>query len=357
MAVLEIATPTRTYPIVITHNAVPFAFDFAPLVSKQVLIVSNNTVAELYLSALQVQLQALDCQVAVCLLPDGEVYKTQESVNQIYDALLAQRFGRDCTLLALGGGVIGDMTGFAAASFMRGVRFIQLPTTLLAQVDSSVGGKTGINHALGKNMIGAFWQPTAVLTDVAVLHTLPKREFAAGMAEVIKYGCISDDGFLTWLDTHAPQIINQDREILAELIYRACQYKARIVALDETEQGVRAYLNFGHTFAHAIETYMGYGNWLHGEAVAAGMVLAARLSMQRGQLTLTAYNTLVALLQRFDLPTKPPAIAPEEFIRLMGYDKKTQAGKLRFVLLNGLGNAYLADDVSDTALHTLLTTE
>lgn len=345
--ILTVTTPTNTYPIIIGGQ-----FDPSVIRGKQVLIVSNDTVAPLYLSALQAKLTDFDVQV--CILPDGEHYKTQDSINAIYDVLMTHHFGRDCTLIALGGGVIGDMTGFAAASFMRGVDFIQIPTTLLSQVDSSVGGKTGINHPLGKNMIGAFWQPTAVFIDPTCLATLPKREFAAGMAEVIKYGCIMDRAFLDWLLNNQAAILAQESTILAEMIYRSCAYKAKIVGMDEKEQGVRAYLNFGHTFGHAIETHMGYGNWLHGEAVAAGMVAAAQLSKLEGMIDDTDYQFLLNILQVFELPTVSPEIALEIWLDLMGHDKKVKAGKLRFVLLQGLGQAVVTDKFNKTALYTVL---
>lgn len=336
------------------NNGYPIAIgagvwtDLPNYVGDDVLVVSSQSIAKIYLALL---LSILDGRrVVACVLPDGEAYKTQDSVNTIYEALLNARFGRDCTLVALGGGVVGDMTGFAAATFMRGVGFVQIPTTLLAQVDSSVGGKTGINHALGKNMIGAFWQPLAVLTDTATLDSLPDVHFFAGMAEVIKYGCIMDRAFLSWLIEHAAAIMAKDTQILSQMIYRACQHKAHIVALDEKEQGVRAHLNFGHTFGHAIETYMGYGNWLHGEAVAAGMVLAARLSVLRGFISQGELDLLRRLLTLFHLPTTPPAIATDEFIALMGYDKKAKQGRPRFVLLTALGAAKVFADVTDEEL-------
>lgn len=347
--ILCVTTQSRSYPIVIGDGALKTLSDY---VSGDVLIVSQQPIACDYLEPVLATLEGH--RVMTCLLPDGEKFKTQDSINRIYDALLQGRFGRDCTLVALGGGVVGDMAGFAAATFMRGVGFVQLPTTLLAQVDSSVGGKTGINHPLGKNMIGAFWQPLAVLADTATLNSLPNDHFCAGMAEVIKYGCIMDKDFLFWLKDHSCAIINKDSNVLSQMIYRACQYKARIVALDEKEQGVRAYLNFGHTFGHAIETHMGYGNWLHGEAVAVGMVLAAKLSQQRGMIGQTEIDTLIDLLTLFGLPTKPPVIPSDVFINLMGYDKKVQAGRLRFVLLKALGQACVVADVSDDDLRRLL---
>lgn len=362
---LKVNAASHSYPIMITQNIItdnkiiskkqsPLV-QLVPYLTKQVMIVSNDTIAPLYLDCLERSLKVIEgLTLARCILPDGECYKTQDSVNKIYDALMQANFGRDCTLIALGGGVVGDMVGFAAASFMRGVNFVQIPTTLLAQVDSSVGGKTGINHPLGKNMIGAFWQPCCVFSDMAVLKSLPEREFAAGMAEVIKYGCIMDKAFLSWLMDHKDAINAKDSAVLAKMVYRCCQYKADIVACDEKEQGVRAYLNFGHTFAHAIETHMGYGVWLHGEAVAVGMVQAARLSYLHGLIDEQDCDFLWSLLQAFHLPTIPPKIDSQDYLRLMGRDKKVQAGKIRFVLLKALGQAMITDEVSEDYLMQVL---
>lgn len=338
-----------SYPIIIGEEAWASISEY---ISADVLVVSSQNIAQYYLDGLMHHLDGH--RVVTCLLPDGERYKTQDSVNIIYQALLQARFGRDCTLVALGGGVVGDMVGFAAATFMRGVNFLQLPTTLLAQVDSSVGGKTGINHPLGKNMIGAFWQPKAVLADTATLASLPDNHFFAGMAEVIKYGCIMDKTFLWWLKEHALAITNKDSTILSQMIYRSCQYKSQIVTLDEREQGVRAHLNFGHTFGHAIETCMGYGAWLHGEAVAAGMVLAAKMSLLRGLITQDELDLLCELLTLFHLPTTPPAIPADDFISFMGYDKKAKQGRPRFVLLTALGAAQVFSDVTDAELYQVL---
>lgn len=349
---LMVETKPKSYPIFVGHHT---QLELAPYIhGKQVLIVSNETVAPLYLQKIQSYLT--DFEVQTCILPDGEQYKNQDSINAIYDVLMTHHFGRDCTLIALGGGVVGDMTGFAAASFMRGVNFIQIPTTLLSQVDSSVGGKTGINHPLGKNMIGAFWQPLAVFLDMSVLATLPKREFSAGMAEVIKYACIMDGAFLDWLLDNKTAIMAQNPEILAQMVYRSCAYKAKIVAMDEKEQGVRAYLNFGHTFGHAIETYMGYGNWLHGEAVAVGMVQAAALSCLEGRLDKASYFKLIQSLEAFDLPVQVPNIPMDKMLELMGHDKKVKSGKLRLVLLNQLGEALVTDDFEVQSLHRVLST-
>ena len=285
------------------------------------------------------------------MLPDGEQYKNLDTLSVIYDRLLAEGHNRSTTIIALGGGVVGDVAGYAAASYQRGVNFIQLPTTLLSQVDSSVGGKTAINHALGKNMIGAFWQPGAVLIDIDTLHSLPPRELAAGLAEVIKYGLIGDEPFYRWLHEHLPQVQALEEGPISEAIERSCSNKARIVAQDEREGGVRALLNFGHTFGHAIEGAQGYGNWLHGEAVAAGMVQATRLSVTECGLPAEELEPLVALLQRAGLPVAPPAeMTPDTFLEYMARDKKVIDGRLRLVLLDAIGSACVSDRVSTQRL-------
>ena len=357
---LTVHTQSHDYPIVIieetaTENAAidnkTMASQITPyIVGQQVLIVTNETVAPLYLKALQ---QALEAQftVRVCVLPDGEQYKNQTSINQIYDALMSAHFNRDVTLIALGGGVVGDMTGFAAASFMRGVNFIQIPTTLLSQVDSSVGGKTGINHPQGKNMIGAFWQPQMVLADMSTLKTLPARELSAGLAEVIKYALIMDVDFLTWLEQNLPAMMILDLAVLGEAVKRCCEYKANTVAQDERESGVRALLNFGHTFGHVIETHEGYGNWLHGEAVAAGMVQAAELSQKIGWLTCDEVARVKRVLALANLPITPPPIEVQTALGLMGHDKKVKDGQIRLILLKSLGKAVITSDF-DTQLLT-----
>ena len=341
---LQVHTASHTYPIIIQDSADrPFDFDFSPFIKgKKVLIVTNDTIARLYLEALKLVLVNI-CEVDVCILPDGECYKNQHSIDVIYDHLMRGHFGRDSTLIALGGGVIGDMTGFAAASFMRGVNFIQVPTTLLAQVDSSVGGKTGINHPLGKNMIGAFWQPALVFADLATFATLADVEFAAGMAEVIKYALIMDRDFLDWLEANHASIRAKDSHILAQMVRRCCAYKAQIVAQDEKESGRRALLNFGHTFGHVIETHQGYGTWLHGHAVAVGMVQAATLSARMGLINDADVARIVRILLSFDLPITPPPIAVADALSLMGHDKKVKAGKIRLVLLRALGDAFVTD--------------
>ncbi|MFV0276175.1 MAG: 3-dehydroquinate synthase [Parahaliea sp.] len=321
---------------------------------RQVVLVSNATVAPLYAPRL---LSALGerALVSEVVLPDGEQYKTLEHLQRIFDRVLEDGHNRNTTFIALGGGVVGDMTGFAAACYQRGVDFIQVPTTLLSQVDSSVGGKTGVNHPLGKNMIGAFYQPRAVLIDTDTLHTLPPRELAAGLAEVIKYGLICDAGFYNWLKDNMPRLLAREEAVLAEAIERSCACKARVVAADEREGGLRAILNLGHTFGHAIETHQGYGNWLHGEAVAAGMVLAARLSASRGRITAAEVDELVALQRGMGLPVAPPpGMGYEDFRTLMARDKKALDGRLRLVLLSAVGAAEVVDDVSETELKGLL---
>ena len=350
---LTVQTQSHDYPIIITENS-DLASQVSPYISgQQVLIVTNETVAPLYLKALQEPLEA-QFTVKVCVLPDGEQYKNQQSINKIYDVLMAAHFNRDVTLIALGGGVIGDMTGFAAASFMRGVNFIQIPTTLLSQVDSSVGGKTGINHPQGKNMIGAFWQPQMVLADMNTLKTLPARELSAGLAEVIKYALIMDAEFLTWLEHNLPAMMALDLAVLGEAVKRCCQYKADIVAQDERESGIRAVLNFGHTFGHVIETHEGYGNWLHGEAVAAGMVQAAELSQKIGWLTAGEVDRVKRVLLLANLPITPPSITVQTALNLMGHDKKVKHGQIRLILLKSLGKAVLTNDFEQNLLIDVL---
>jgi 3-dehydroquinate synthase len=320
---------------------------------KQVMVVSNETVAPLYLEACRAALAGFHHEAVI--LPDGEQYKTLDVMNRIFDALLRRRFDRRCTLVALGGGVVGDMAGFAAACYQRGVAFIQVPTTLLAQVDSSVGGKTGVNHALGKNMIGAFWQPSCVIADMRTLNTLADRELSAGIAEVIKYGLIRDADFFRWLEANVERLLARDASALAYAVARSCRNKAEVVAEDETESGVRALLNLGHTFGHAIETGMGYGTWLHGEAVAAGMVMAAELSQRLGWIDADLVERTRALLQRARLPCEGPStLASERFIELMAVDKKALAGKVRLVLLRGIGDALVTSDFSPALLREVI---
>lgn len=320
--------------------------DISPILtqvkSNQVAIITNETVAPLYLAALENKLRNSGLQCLSVILPDGEEYKTWESLNTIMDALLAARFERKATLIALGGGVIGDMTGFAAAIYQRGVPFIQVPTTLLSQVDSSVGGKTAINHPLGKNMIGAFYQPRLVIADLDVLDTLPQRELAAGLAEVIKYGLIDDLPFFEWLEANMDGLVARDKSLLAQAVAWCCSNKARIVAEDEKENGVRALLNLGHTFGHAIEGGMGYGNWLHGEAVAAGMVMAARLSEQLGWINTDDVLRVESLIERAGLPIEPPRLGVETYMSWMASDKKVEGGAIRFVLMKALGRSIIS---------------
>lgn len=356
MRTLTVELGARSYPIHIGTGLLATPDLYRPhLRGSQVMIVSNETVAPLYLDPVR---QALDgFQIREVILPDGEVYKTLDVWNRIFDALLAERFSRDCTLIALGGGVIGDMTGFAAACYQRGVDFIQVPTTLLAQVDSSVGGKTGINHPAGKNMIGAFHQPRAVIADTDTLGTLPQRELSAGLAEVLKYGFIRDAEFLDWLECHMTALMSRDPDALAQAIQRSCELKAQIVAEDEfeSESGSRALLNLGHTFGHAIETGVGYGAWLHGEAVGAGICLAAALSARLGWLAEAELARTRRLIAGAGLPTDRPAdLSPERMLELMAVDKKVLAGRLRLVLLKTLGDAVVTSEFDRDALAHVL---
>lgn len=344
----------RSYPIFIGQQLLGEKKYVAPYIKgQQVMVVSNEKVAPLYLEK---TLQGLtDFKVSTVILPDGEHYKTLETLNKIFDALLEQRFDRQCTLVALGGGVIGDMTGFAAACYQRGVNFIQLPTTLLAQVDSSVGGKTGVNHRLGKNMIGAFYQPQVVLCDTDSLNTLADRELSAGLAEVIKYGLIRDMNFFVWLEENMPKLLARDPQALAYAIERSCQNKVEIVTEDEHESGVRALLNLGHTFGHAIETGTGYGTWLHGEAVSIGTVLAATLSQKLGWISQQTLQRIKAIFISARLPVDiPHDISTETLLTLMKVDKKVRSGRVRLVLLKAIGEAVLtADYPADLLVQTL----
>lgn len=353
MHTLEVALGARSYPIHIGQGLLDQAGLLRPHIrGRQVLVVSNTTVAPLYLDRLRQTLS--DCVVAECILPDGESYKDLTHLDHIFTALLTHHFNRDCTLVALGGGVVGDMTGFAAAAYQRGVDFIQVPTTLLSQVDSSVGGKTGVNHALGKNMIGAFKQPNVVIIDTDVLSTLPDRELRAGVAEVIKYGLIRDLPFLEWLEANMPALLAREPSALAEAIRRSCENKAAVVAADELEQNdVRALLNLGHTFGHAIETGMGYGTWLHGEAVATGMLMAADLSMRMGWISAQDVQRTRVLLENAGLPVTPPTMSAEEYLQHMAVDKKVKDGQLRLVLLKQLGKAVVSRAPADLLRQTL----
>ncbi|MBF7729881.1 3-dehydroquinate synthase [Pseudomonas sp. N040] len=357
MQTLYVKLGERSYPIYIGSGILGRAQYFADhLAGKQVAVVTNQTVAPLYLDALCSALAGYD--VAVVTLPDGESYKTWETLQLIFDGLLGARFDRKSTIIALGGGVIGDMAGFAAACYQRGIDFIQVPTTLLSQVDSSVGGKTGINHPMGKNMVGAFYQPKAVVIDTDTLKTLPPREFSSGLAEVIKYGLICDEGFLAWLEHNLEQIIALQADALTEAIRRSCEAKARVVGLDERETGLRATLNLGHTFGHAIETHMGYGVWLHGEAVAAGTVMALEMSRLLGFLSSEERDRGIRLLRRAGLPVIPPVeMTAEHFLQHMAIDKKVQDGRIRFVLLRKLGEAMVVGDYPEEILHATLSAD
>jgi 3-dehydroquinate synthase len=352
---LEVALGDRSYPIHIGKGLLERADLLLPhLKRKQVAVVSNTTVAPLYMSKLLQTLTQAGVSVIEIILPDGEAYKNNETLNLIYDALLKNRCERNTTLIALGGGVIGDLTGYAAATFLRGVPFIQIPTTLLSQVDSSVGGKTGINHPLGKNMIGAFYQPKVVLADIDTLSTLPAREYSAGVAEVIKYGLIRDADFFSWLETNMHQLMALNEDVVKYAIYRSCQNKAEVVVADEHEAGERALLNLGHTFGHAIENAMGYGVWLHGEAVAAGTMLAADLSQRLGWLTSQEVSRIAALFKLANLPLNPPNLGVEKYLALMQLDKKVADGQIRLVLQQSIGKAVMTADYDKTKLHQTL---
>ncbi len=338
----------RSYPITIAAGLFNDAAAFWPLkAGDPAMLVTNETLAPLYLTPLRQRLEEAGVKVDQVILPDGEQYKTLAVMDQVFTALLQKPHGRDTTLVALGGGVIGDLTGFAAASYQRGVRFIQVPTTLLSQVDSSVGGKTAVNHPLGKNMIGAFYQPASVVIDLDCLRSLPPRELASGMAEVIKYGIILDADFFNWLEQNLDALMALDGEALAYCIRRCCELKADVVAADERETGLRALLNLGHTYGHAIEAQMGYGNWLHGEAVAAGMVMAARTAERLGQFSAAETDRIIALLVRAGLPvTGPQEMAAQDYLPHMMRDKKVLAGELRLVLPLAIGKAEVRSGVA-----------
>jgi 3-dehydroquinate synthase len=351
MRTLEVGLADRAYPIHIGNGLLRRAGALLNAKSRErAVIVTNAVVAAHHLAPLQKALRERGMQVDVVLLPDGEAHKNGATLDDLVTRLLELRAERTTTLIALGGGVVGDIAGFAAAIYQRGIPFVQVPTTLLAQVDSSVGGKTGINHPLGKNMIGAFWQPRAVLIDTDCLTTLPDRELRAGMAEVIKHGAIRDAEFFAWLEANVSALLAKDPAALAHAIHRSCAIKAEIVAADEREAGERALLNFGHTFGHAIEAAQGYGAWLHGEAVAAGMVCAARLSQRACALDPTDTRRLIDLLTAAGLPTAPPKIPAERWMELMQRDKKVEGGAMRFVVLERLGCAQIRDDIAKADL-------
>ncbi len=355
---LTVALDERSYPIHIGCGLLSRTELWRPHLNPKMgaVVITNTTVAPLYLDKVLATLAELGCPAFSVVLPDGEEYKSWETLNTVFDALLENRCERGTTLIALGGGVIGDLVGFAAACYQRGAPFIQVPTTLLSQVDSSVGGKTAINHPLGKNMIGAFYQPKLVLADLDTLDTLPPREMAAGMSEVIKYGLIRDLAFFSWLEQQAAGLMHRDKALLAQAVYQSCAHKAEVVARDEREAGERALLNLGHTFGHAIETGMGYGSWLHGEAVAVGTVMAALLSEQLGWLDQAAIERIKALFRRVGLPVDGPWLAAtplataQRYLELMRHDKKVSAGILRLVLLQGIGQAVVSAEANDAAI-------
>lgn len=354
MITVNVDLGERAYPINIGTGLIARTELFAPhIAGNSVTIVTNTTVDPLYGDTLRAALAPLGKRVTTVVLPDGEAHKTWQTLNLIFDALLGAQADRKTTLIALGGGVVGDMTGFAAASYMRGVPFIQVPTTLLSQVDSSVGGKTGINHPLGKNMIGAFYQPQAVIADIGELATLPERELAAGLAEVIKTAAIADAAFFDWVEANIDALNRRDPEALAIAVKRSCELKASVVAADEREGGLRAILNFGHTFGHAIEAGLGYGEWLHGEAVGCGMAMAADLSVRMQRLDEASRTRLTRLIEAARLPTRAPALGADRYMELMRVDKKAEAGAIKFILLNRLGEAAISV-VPDATVHATL---
>ncbi|MGA1589761.1 MAG: 3-dehydroquinate synthase [Methylophilaceae bacterium] len=353
MKTLTVNLGDRSYPIYIGVELLQDpALIQKHIQTKAVCIVSNTTVSKLYLSELKKSLNGY--RVIEVILEDGEQFKNADSLNQIYTVLLDSKFNRDSTIIALGGGVVGDIAGFAAASFMRGIPFLQIPTTLLSQVDSSVGGKTGINHPLGKNMIGAFYQPQAVIIDMHVLQTLDKREISAGLAEVIKYGLIWDQDFFDHLENHIEDLKNLNVMQLEQAIYRSCEIKAEVVSQDERESGLRAILNLGHTFGHAIENCLGYGEWLHGEAVGCGMVMAAQMSLAHGWINDTDFDRIRKLIQAADLPIEKPQISLHDFLAAMSLDKKNKNQDIYLVLQQGIGKAIVTKDYSFSELEKVL---
>jgi 3-dehydroquinate synthase len=355
MRIVTVGLGERAYPIHIGGGLLARAELFLPhLPQRKISVVTNTTVAPLYLEKFSATLRNAGVEIVPVILPDGEEHKNWQTLNAIFDALLSNRCERKSAIIALGGGVVGDLAGFAAASYQRGVPFIQVPTTLLAQVDSAVGGKTAINHPLGKNMIGAFHQPRMVLADTAILDTLPARELSAGLAEVIKYGLIMDLPFLEWLEANMDNLNTRDPAALAYAVGRSCENKAAVVAADERESGERALLNLGHTFGHAIEAGLGFGTWLHGEAVAAGTILAARLSERMGLLTASDVERIARLFVRAGLPIEAPSLGQDRYLELMGHDKKVENGRLRLVLLRSLGDAFMTSDFDVRDLREVL---
>jgi len=354
MKTINIKFDERSYPIYIGEGLISnYELIGQHLPHKKIAIITNDLVADIYLAPLINSLSPHKDVISI-FLPDGEKYKNTDSLNIIYSQLLKNKADRNTTLIALGGGVIGDITGFAAATYMRGINFIQMPTTLLSQVDSSVGGKTGINHPQGKNMIGAFYQPKCVITDVNVLSTLPRRELSAGLAEVIKYGLIRDVRFFKWLEDNIQSLVAMNLDLLIEAILQSCQNKADVVEADEFESGIRAILNLGHTFGHAIEVAQGYGNWLHGEAVSAGMVMAARLSQGMDWLSDKDVKRIIKLIKNAGLPTKPPTIPVKKYLELMMLDKKTKDGQINLVLQKSIGEAVLTNAYDPSKLRQVL---
>lgn len=354
MKTLKVDLGDRSYAIYIGPGLLDQVelFDTG-LAGNQVMLVSNETVAPLYMDRVRDTLR--NREVRTLILPDGEQFKTLDEVSRIFDALVGARFARDCTVVALGGGVVGDMAGFAAACYQRGVAHVQVPTTLLAQVDSSVGGKTGVNHPQGKNMVGAFHQPSCVIADIDTLDTLPDRELSAGLGEVIKYGLLWDADFFAWLEAHMAGLLARDRDCLTSVVHRCCEIKAEMVSADETEGGIRALLNLGHTFGHAIEAGLGFGTWLHGEAVAAGLCLAADLSARLGRISGNDVRRIERLVASARLPIRAPsALSAERMVELMSLDKKVKGGKLRLVLLDAIGKAALEGDFDGAALKETL---
>jgi len=355
MQTYTVALGERSYPIHIGTDLLSKVELILPhLPQKRVALITNEVVAPLYLGEIRGALEQAGVKVVQVVLPDGEKFKSWATLNTIYDALLASHCERGTSIVALGGGVVGDISGFAAATYQRGVPFIQVPTTLLAQVDSSIGGKTAINHPLGKNMIGAFYQPRVVISDMQTLLSLPERELKAGLAEIIKHGLIRDESFFSWIESNIDRILAREIDALAHAVFRSCEIKGAVVVRDERELGERALLNFGHTFGHAIENEFGYGNWLHGEAVAAGMVLASDLSMQMGMLSKSDSDRVSRLLARAGLPVGVKGVPPERLRALMSVDKKARDGNLHFVLLERIGSATIRADVSPSALDRTL---
>ncbi len=354
MKTLNVDLGDRSYPIFIGAGLLQNLDLLQPYVQgKTTAIVSNTTVAPLYLDTIHKLVSNLS-NIDI-ILADGEQYKTMETLGQVHTEMLQARCDRKTTLIALGGGVVGDVSGFVAASYQRGINFVQIPTTLLSMVDSSVGGKTGVNHPLGKNMIGAFHQPQCVIIDTETLNTLDDRQLSAGISEIIKYGYINDLDFIDWLDENMEKLMRRDADALAYAIHRSCEHKAKIVAADEKESGQRALLNLGHTFGHAIETGMGYGKWLHGEAIAAGMVMAAELSKEHGWISENDVNGIRALLMKANLPVDPPKqISPDRFNELMSIDKKVQDGVLHLVLMKSMGESIISSDFDKQALQRVL---